>query len=273
MNKSEKIIIFSNPRWGTTYISDSILRYFKTKYPEYDQVTTEYLHTHYSESLTRVDDNVVNQLKKIHDIDIVSLMSQCSETTLTINEIFHNLINKKIFVYKYFQHYSNFFSIDNLSRIDQSIRIIPLIRKNILNTVISQIVVDHTGVWNIFGDEQLPKINNINLDLVYRSVEWTISQYSDFGKNLSVLKKNRHIDDNLYYENLTFNTEQDLTSLFSNVPKLNFKFKRIPKKIVDQHLKEFIISQIDVEKIILDYIENKDLLCFEIDDNYNVNFT
>lgn len=201
-------------RSGTSYACDIINEYFSKSIKDIKRIDPEVNEVIYWNSNKQ---KLLNQYS--HEINELNL-NTLSIDNFFVKTIFNHLIhNCELFVFKYFNMTEppSVFSLAEIIQMinDQKIKVICMYRENVLSSILSKIVIDNFGYLETHNRKLLfeskYKFNKLTI------VNYIYDLYSNFEDMITVLHKNTLINKILKFEDLTFDTTQDIRLLIDNI--------------------------------------------------------
>lgn len=243
---SDKIILVTLPRSGSTYLCKLIKQCFALKNLDFLQINPEIANIDQwksnSQQIIEENANVIRQLK----------LDSSSVDSSFVNRMFlHYATQPKPFVLKYFPFDSYDISTEELIAVSKRhrIRLVFLYRKNILDALVSQIVKYNFGEI-VAADADTVTASKIEFD---RSIldNNIISAYQLYQTIYNTVKDAQLVDSVVAYEDLAFDSKIDSAIFYTDLnclSSINITEKSVSPRITEHVLTELPFLKSELTK-------------------------
>ncbi len=233
---SNKIIIVSLPRSGSSYVCNVVEECFLQQKVDFIKINPE---------IANIEQWTKNRLgiidKNLNVINALNLNPTVIDSHFVNQMFLHYITQPKPLVLKFFPYDSYDFSIDELIAVSKKhkIRIFCLYRTNMLDALVSRIVSRSIVNTNKTSEKSLLSTKfKYDSSIIERDI---VSAHRLFIDMYQKLSENNLVESVIEYENLTFNLLIDSNIFFKDLPIV--VNKKLTTKLTSSAVKHEVLRQ------------------------------
>lgn len=249
--RKERILLLSAPRSGSTYVCSMFNAYMNNTLPDYVLLPQEMLN--YENWRKTKEKQILNTgffdfLGKDYDA--------ISKNRNTMRDAFIKCLDRDQYIFKYFPYVmENLFKFEEMIEICKhwDIKIVGLYRRNLIDSIISILISNATGVWNLSIDDDGQQ-DTSKIDINQDHVDYMVKTYKRQLHFFKQLKDQNLLYNILEYEKLAFNIT-DLDKLLHSRDHNIIMPAKTKKLTTSQEKQKIFQNNEEVQKIIISSLE------------------